>query len=126
MRYLIVIRHVPYSHTGSFLGLQFAKAVINAGHCVDQVFFMQDGVYNANALLSPANDEHHLLKGWQAFAQAHHVPLNLCIAAAQRRGVVDEQTTPLATKTNLAEPFQLAGLGEFSQAVFNADRLIQF
>lgn len=45
-------------------------------------------------------------------------------SAAQRRGVVDNQTARLLQHNNLAEGFVLAGLGEFNKAVLEADRLI--
>ncbi|MDE3971460.1 sulfurtransferase complex subunit TusD, partial [Glaesserella parasuis] len=75
----------------------------------------QDGVSNANQLIDPASDELNLVEAWKTLAQSHRLPLHLCITAAQRRGIVEQ---------NLAEGFTLAGLGEFSQAVFTADRLL--
>ncbi len=80
----------------------------------------QEGVSNANALVNPASDEVNLVEMWKKLAKLHRLPLHLCIAAAQRRGVVDEQISANATH-NLAEGFTLAGLGEFSQAVLKAD-----
>lgn len=85
----------------------------------------QEGVSNANTLVNPASDEINLIEKWQKLAELHRLQLHLCIAAAQRRGIVDEQTSSSAT-TNLAQGFTLAGLGEFSQAVLKADRLLTF
>lgn len=80
---------------------------------------------NANAFVNPASDETNLVEKWQNLAKLHRLPLHVCIAAAQRRGVVDEDSSHLKV-SNLAEHFTLAGLGEFSQAVLKADRLLTF
>ena len=41
----------------------------------------------------------------------------VCVAAAQRRGI---------SLDNLAEHFELTGLGELSAAVASSDRVVQF
>ncbi len=125
MQYVIAITGDVYGKQSSFLAWQFACALLAKGHQIRQIFFMQNGVSHANKLISPAHDEENLLQRWQTFSETHQVPLHLCIAAAQRRGVVDALTSPCQTE-NLASPFVLAGLGEFSQAILKADRLIQF
>lgn len=111
--------------TRAFLAYQVAEELLKANHTICQIFFFQEGVSNANALVNPASDEVNLVEMWKKLAKLHRLPLHLCIAAAQRRGVVDEQISANATH-NLAEGFTLAGLGEFSQAVLKADRLLTF
>lgn len=125
MRYVLAIKQPVFGAQGAVLAYQFAEALLAEGHQISQLFFFQDGVTHANSLLNPASDELHLCQKWQALAKAHHLPLHLCISAAQRRGVVDCQTSPNG-QSNLAEGFVLAGLGEFFQAVLQADRLITF
>ncbi|MCK3654931.1 tRNA 2-thiouridine(34) synthase TusD [Pasteurellaceae bacterium Macca] len=115
MDYVLAVKSGIYGHQGAYLAYQTAQALLEAGHQLRQIFFFQEGVSNAQKQVDPASDEFHLLQHWQALAQQHHIPLHLCISAAQRRGVVEE---------NLAEGFTLAGLGEFSQAVLTADRLL--
>ena len=90
----------------------------------DAVVLWQDGVSNGNALVYPANDEVNLQKHWQMFSVTHNVPLHLCVAASQRRGVVDNLTTSTTEHYNLAEGFIIAGLGEFMAASLKADRVI--
>ena len=68
---------------------------------------------NGNGLIYPANDEFNLTQAWQAFSAQHHIPLHLCVAASQRRGVVDALTAKDTDHTNLAEGFEITGLGEF-------------
>lgn len=116
MNYVLAIRQ-PVSSQGAYLAYQTAEAILAKGHQINQVFFFQDGVLNANKWISPASDEFHLLEHWKKLAKTHRLSLHLCISAAQRRGIVEQ---------SVAEPFILAGLGEFSQAVLTADRLLTF
>lgn len=117
LRYVLAIKHGVYGKQGAFLAYQVAETLLAAGHQIEQVFFFQDGVSNGNQWVNPASDEVNLVALWQKLAQTHRLPLHLCISASQRRGVVEQ---------NLAEGFVLAGLGEFSQAVLQADRLLTF
>ncbi|MDP8033757.1 sulfurtransferase complex subunit TusD [Pasteurella atlantica] len=126
MRYVVAVKSPVYGSQGSALAYQFIKTLLENNYSISQVFFFQEGVSNANRLVNPATDEINLVEKWQYLATSYRLSLHLCIAAAQRRGVVDETTTPLHTQTNLAEGFVLAGLGEFSQAVLTADRLVTF
>ena len=124
MRYVIAVKSPIYGKQGAFLAYQFADALIKKGHEISQIFFFQDGVSNGNALVYPANDEVNLQKHWQMFSVTHNVPLHLCVAASQRRGVVDHLTTSTTDHYNLAQGFSIAGLGEFMAASLKADRVI--
>lgn len=124
MRYVLAVKQPVYGAQGAFLAYQFAQALLDKGHQIDQIFFFQAGVTNGNAFVHPANDEFDLLSAWQTLRRERGIPLHLCIAAAQRRGVVDGATARSAQQHNLAEGFVLAGLGEFTQAVLQADRVI--
>lgn len=125
MNYVLAIKSPVYGSQAAFLAYQMAEELLKANHSISQIFFFQDGINNANSLVNPANDEINLVEKWKILAKSHRLQLHLCIAAAQRRGVVDTQTSK-DTNTNLAEGFILAGLGEFSQAVLKADRLLTF
>ena len=124
MRYVIAVKSPIYGKQGAFLAYQFSEALIKKGHEISQIFFFQDGVSNGNALVYPANDEVNLQKHWQMFSIAHNVPLHLCVAASQRRGIVDNLTTSTTDHYNLAEGFTIAGLGEFMATSLKADRVI--
>ncbi|MFC0322725.1 sulfurtransferase complex subunit TusD [Gallibacterium melopsittaci] len=126
MHYVLSVTQPIYGSQASFLAYQFAQELLQTGHIIDQVFFSQAGVSHGNGFVYPANDEFHLIKQWQQLAQQYHFPLYLCIAAAQRRGVVNSETAFTTKQNNLAQGFVLAGLGEFSQAVLTADRVITF
>ncbi|NDL64512.1 sulfurtransferase complex subunit TusD [Enterobacteriales bacterium SAP-6] len=98
--------------------LQFAQALLAAGHRIISVFFYQDGVYNANRLTSPAGDEVDIVRAWRQLGADHQVPLDVCVSAALRRGVTDAG--------NLQPGFTLSGLGALAQAALECDRFIQF
>ncbi|MGF7453792.1 sulfurtransferase complex subunit TusD [Pasteurella bettyae] len=124
MRYVLSVRQPIYGSQGAYLAYQLAQELLAQGHQITQIFFSQAGVSNGNALVYPANDEFNLVKAWQKLSLEHHVPLHLCVAASQRRGIVDKLTAFDGKTSNLAEGFVLAGLGEFSKAVLEADRVI--
>ncbi|NBI13863.1 sulfurtransferase complex subunit TusD [[Haemophilus] felis] len=124
MRYVLCIKQPVYGSQGAFLAYQLAVALLAKGHQLHQVFFFQSGVTVGNTFVNPANDEFNLVQAWQQLSNQHYFPLHLCIAAAQRRGVVDQQSAKDQQSCNLADGFVLAGLGEFSRAVLEADRVI--
>ena len=115
MRYVLAVKQTVYGSQGAYLAYQVAQELLAQGHRIEQIFFFQEGVSNANKWVYPAGDEINLVEHWKILAKTHRLSLHLCIAAAQRRGIVEQ---------NLAEGFTLAGLGEFSQALLTADRLL--
>lgn len=124
MDYVLAVKSPIYGKQGAYLAYQFANALIEKGHRITQIFFFQEGVSNGNALVYPANDEVNLQQRWQAFSEQYSVPLHLCVAASQRRGVVDKMTSRNSDDCNLAGGFVIAGLGEFIAATLKADRVI--
>lgn len=124
MKYVLAVKQPVYGSQGAYLAYQFALALLAAQHEISQIFFFRNGVSNGNELVYPANDEFNLVHAWQKLQQEYDVPLHLCIAASQRRGIVDKLTALSPQKTNLAPGFTITGLGEFSKAVLEADRVI--
>ncbi|ATV45116.1 sulfurtransferase complex subunit TusD [Pectobacterium brasiliense] len=128
LSYCLLVTGPAYGTQQASSALQFAQALLAEGHRLKSVFFYREGVLNANQLTSPANDEFDLVRAWQQLGETHQVALNVCVAAALRRGVADAQQ---ATQLNLAganlQPgFALSGLGELAQSVLACDRVIQF
>lgn len=124
MHYVLAVKQPIYGSQGAFLAYQFAQQLLKQGHNLQQIFFFQEGVTNGNNFTYPANDEFNLLEAWQQLQQQYNVPLNLCIAASQRRGIVNQESAKVEGQNNLAQGFTLAGLTEFSQAILTADRVI--
>jgi len=128
MKFAILVNEGPYQHQACDSALNFARAVIGRGHGLARVFFYHDAVNVATRLATPPQDERHLTRDWQAFAGEHGVDLVVCVAAAQRRGIVDaaERERHGIDGENLAPGFRIAGLGQLVEAALDADRLVVF
>lgn len=127
MRYTLVVTGPAYGTQQASSALLFAQALLAAGHQLESIFFYREGVLNGNQLTAPAGDEFDIVRAWQALQQ-QGVALNVCVAAALRRGVTDEQEAAslgLAT-ANLQPGFSLAGLGALAEAMLTSDRVVQF
>ncbi|MRS91470.1 sulfurtransferase complex subunit TusD [Enterobacteriaceae bacterium RIT714] len=128
MRFALMVTGPAYGTQQASSALQFAEALLAAGHQLTSVFFYREGVYNANQLTSPASDEYDLVRGWQALNDKYGVELHICVAAALRRGVTDKteaERLGLAA-ANLQPGFSLSGLGALAQAALTCDRMVQF
>lgn len=117
MKFGILVNEGPYNHQASDTAYQFAKAAIDKGHEIHRVFFYHDGVNNASKLTQPPQDDRHIVNRWSKLAEDHGVDLVVCVAAALRRGIVDE---------NLATGFRISGLGQLVESGIQADRLLTF
>ncbi|AQQ67764.1 sulfurtransferase TusD [Microbulbifer agarilyticus] len=128
MQFTLVVYGAPHSSEGAATALRFARATLAAGHSIYRVFFYADGVHNGSALAAPPQDEQDLLGQWQSLQQDHALDLTVCIAAAQRRGLLSESEANRLEKpsANLATGFTLAGLGQLAEAAAVSDRLISF
>ncbi|WP_130832233.1 sulfurtransferase complex subunit TusD [[Erwinia] mediterraneensis] len=128
MRYTLLVTGAPYGTQQASSALLFARALLATGHQLESVFFYREGVLNANQLTAPASDEFDLVRAWQALQQEQGVALNICVAAALRRGVTDEQEAARLqlAGSNLQPGFTLSGLGALAEAALSCDRLVQF
>lgn len=128
MKFAILINEGPYTHQASDSAYQFAKAALAKGHEIFRVFFYHDGVNNATRLTTPPQDDRHIVNRWSKLAEEHKLDMVVCVAAAQRRGIVDEGEAKRNGKdaTNLAPGFRISGLGQLIEAGIQADRLVVF
>ena len=127
MRYTLLVTGPAYGTQQASSALLFARALLAAGHQLVSIFFYREGVLNGNQLTAPASDEYDIVRAWQSLQQ-QGVILNVCVAAALRRGVTDGQearSLELAA-ANLQPGFQLAGLGALAEAALTCDRVVQF
>lgn len=124
----LAVYAAPYSSQASYSALRFAQAVLAQGHELHRVFFYQDGIHNSTNLAAPPQDEFNLVSAWQQLAHQHRVDLVICIAAALRRGVINEEEAKRYNKpgNNLADGFSISGLGQLLEAAVSSDRLITF
>ncbi|CQH46037.1 TPA: sulfurtransferase complex subunit TusD [Yersinia enterocolitica] len=128
VKYCLMVTGPAYGTQQASSAYQFAQALINSGHHLVSVFFYREGVLNANQLTAPANDEFDLVRAWQQLANEHTVTLNVCVAAALRRGVTDQHEAEQLNlaAANLQPDFTLSGLGALAEAALTCDRMVQF
>lgn len=128
MIFSLAVYAAPYSSQASYSAYQFAMTALSQGHSVHRIFFYQDGVHNATNLAAPPQDEFNLQQAWQRLANDHKLDLVVCIAAALRRGILDEGEAKRYDKVshNLASEFTISGLGQLVEAAVVSDRLISF
>ena len=122
MSTILLITSSPTSiHAWHALGLAQALKQKNESF---RVFFYQDGVNVANALQWVPDDQRKLTSEWQKL----EIRLPVCVSAALARGISDAENAQRHNlqQHNLADQFELVGLGELADAVQTADRLIQF
>lgn len=128
MKLSILINEGPYTHQASDTAFNFTKAAIEKGHTIYRVFFYHDGVNNGTRLTVPPQDDRNVVKRWSELAEQHKLDLVLCIAAAQRRGLLDANESKRHGKdaSNIAPGFRISGLGQLIEAGIQADRLVVF
>lgn len=128
MKFAVVVNEGPYQHQASSSAYHFTRAALNKGHQVVRVFFYHDGAGNGTCLTMPPQDEPHIVNDWRALGREHDLDLVICVAAAQRRGVMDDREAARhdLPAANLAEGFRIAGLGQLIEAAASADRLLSF
>lgn len=128
MKFGILVNEGPYTHQASDSAYHFTEAALRAGHEVVRVFFYHDGVNNGTRLSVPPQDDRNISERWSALGQKYDLELILCVAASQRRGLLDEDEAKRAGKdsSNMAAGFQISGLGQLIDAGIQADRLIVF
>jgi tRNA 2-thiouridine synthesizing protein D len=128
MKLAVIVNTGPYQHQGSDSAYHYTRAALEKGHEVFRVFFYHDGVYNGTRLATPPQDDRNVTARWTELALAHELDLVICVAAAQRRGIVDPEEKVRNGKDadNIAPGFRISGLGQLIDAVIEADRVVSF
>lgn len=121
MRKLAVVITTPPFSNLTVTALNFIEAALNSTIDIVGVFFYQDGVLNASSQLRIANDEYQTTQQWQRLHSKYQLPLHLCITAAEKRGLTDDNSASL-----IADVFTVSGLGELVELNNKADRVVQF
>lgn len=128
MKYTILVNEGPYQHQSADSALQFVRAALEKGHEIFRVFFYHDGVNNGTRLTVPPADDRLIQKAWTELAEQHGLDLVICIAAAQRRGIMDadEAKRQGLDANNIAPGFRISGLGQLVEGGIQSDRLVVF
>ncbi|MGE0622577.1 MAG: sulfurtransferase complex subunit TusD [Pseudomonadales bacterium] len=127
MKFAISVHGDPEMTRSPATALAFTKAALTAGHEVPSVFFYHDAVRTGCSVGENPATRAALLRGWVDLALSYGTDLMVCVAAAQTRGIHDaEQAKRLGETPNLHPAFQLVGLGQFTEMIMGADRLVTF
>ena len=128
MKLSILVNEGPYQHQAADSAIQFTKAALEKGHEIFRVFFYNDGVNNGTRFGVPPQDDRNITEQWTALAKAHDLDLVVCIAAAQRRGILDENEAKRQGKDgdNIADGFRISGLGQLIEAGIQSERTVIF
>lgn len=128
MKFGIMVSEGPYTHQASDTAYQFTKTALENGHEVYRVFFYHDGVNNGTSFTTPPQDDRNIVNRWSELAEKYDLDLVVCVAAAQRRGIVDPDEAKRNSKSgsNIAPRFRISGLGQLIEAGIQAERLVVF
>ena len=126
--FTILVTQAPFDTQNAYSAFRFAEAVCASEHVLEGVFFYQSGVMNSNAFQSGHSDELNMYQKWVSLHSDHNVPLQVCVTAANRRGVINEEDAKeLDTPHfNLQPPFSEVGLGDLMELLNLSDRMVQF
>ncbi|SEL12109.1 tRNA 2-thiouridine synthesizing protein D [Colwellia chukchiensis] len=120
---LALVVTTPPNSNLTTTAINLIKSALASGVEVIGVFFYQDGVLNAAKHLSIPSDEYQSLAHWQQLNHDHHIPLHLCITAAEKRGLSDEHGEH--AQSTIAQSFTVSGLGELVELTSKAQRVVQ-
>ncbi len=128
MKFAVLVNEGPYTHQASDTAYHFTKAALEKGHDIVRVFFYHDGVLNATDLATPPRDDRNIVQRWSALAHQYQLDLVACVAAAQRRGIIDTDDAHRRglSGDSLAPRFRISGLGQLIDASIEADRVVVF
>ena len=127
MQFGILISAAPDS-AAALTALSTTNALLaHPEHQLYRLFFYRDGVLLADRYAA-ASDPAHPCARWQALIAEQQPLATVCIGAALRRGLFDQQQAErhqLPTG-NLADGFQLSGLGDWVDTLNQSQRILQF
>lgn len=128
MNFALAVYGAPYSSQAPHTAYNFACSVLQAGHDITRIFFYHAGVLNATGLTVVPQDEVDITERWALLSQKHNVELAVCIAAALKRGIVNKEEAARyeLDQSSLHPAFELVGLGQWVDAMINADRVMVF
>lgn len=111
----------PMTSPLAWHGVALAKELINQNEAVD-VFFYQDAASIANRLNWRPSDESNLTTEWQRLP----IERRVCVSTALVRGITDQDNAArhALSSENIAEGFNLVGLGELAHLMLQATRVI--
>lgn len=125
---MAIMLKIPPFHDESEFALSMVKQLVADSHKIPCLFFYGDGVYHAQSEAVALQGQNQSIIQWQQLIQKHNINAVVCITTALKRGVIDKTEAKRYNKiqTNLASGFELGGLGQWVDAVNNADQHLIF
>jgi tRNA 2-thiouridine synthesizing protein D len=124
----LLITKAAFEQQHAYSAYRFAVAALALQHKINGIFFYQAGVHNSNAFQTGHSDELNLHQKWIGLANSHRIPLLVCVTAANRRGIINQQDAEDLDMHhfNLSPPFTEVGLGDLLELLNASDRVLQF
>jgi len=123
-RFCLLITASPEAIDAHLRAIRFVRTAEEAGYPVTQVFFYLDAVHIAHRQLDIASDEVNLQQQWRALAKQLGIELQICVAAAARRGLPADAQGQCA---EVQSDFAIVGLGQLAMGLAQPDtKLIHF
>lgn len=125
LSYTIILTQSPALSENHLTAQRLVSELISQGDRIERVFFYQDAAFIGLSSQIPGQGLQASFQGWLDLQQEQHFPLQICIANALRRGVVDKtEAERYKSLETLHSGFQLSGLGEIADACRSSDRII--
>ena len=115
-QFAILLAVSPDQGTLPLRAVETIKTALSKGHAVF-CFLYEDGVLFANEHRDIPQGETDPARQIQQLANLEHCDVVACITAAERRGI---------SESNLVTGIRLGGLGEWTEQLQTADRMVQF
>ena len=118
----------PVSGLCSRTALEFARCVIDRGHVLKRVFFLDAGTVTSSSKCIFPQDEADPFQTWEALARLQNVELIICVSSALRHGMLDttEAKRHERGQSTIRPGFTISGLGQLVDACASSDRIITF
>lgn len=127
MNYTLIVSASPRTSSANARACRFAQALLQKGHVLTRVFFIDRGVTTALATTLYAQDENNITDQWATLGAENAVELTVCSASAARYGVLHPtEAARLKLQETLHPSFTLGGLGLLQEAIDQSDRVVNF
>ncbi|MEM9102760.1 MAG: sulfurtransferase complex subunit TusD [Pseudomonadota bacterium] len=125
--FTLLVTGSPFTGQAHYSAMNFCEAIYQKQCRINCVFFYQDAVLVASCL-NDFDGKVRLQNSWASLAKKYQFNLDVCVAAAVKRGVYDQEEMQRDDKLtyNLAEGFQLSGLGVLVESMSKTTRTVEF
>lgn len=125
LRYTLIMTSSPSLTESHRTGQQLASSILSNGDIIDRIFFYQDASFVGLKSQVPGQGLLPTHERWLDLKNTHSIPLQICIANALRRGVIDNtEANRYDQLETMTSGFELTGLGEMAEACQSSDRII--